>query len=41
MNYLPGLTSNCDSSDLSLTSSQDYRCDPALIFIFIFGSAGD
>jgi hypothetical protein len=28
MNYLPGLASNCDPHNLSLPSSQDYRCEP-------------
>jgi hypothetical protein len=28
MNYLPGLASNCDPSNLSLPISKDYRREP-------------
>jgi hypothetical protein len=28
LNYLPGLASNCDPSNLSLPSNQDYRLEP-------------
>jgi hypothetical protein len=28
-NYLPGLVSNCDTLDLSLPGSCDYRCEPS------------
>jgi hypothetical protein len=30
MNYLPGLASNSDSSDLCLLSSEDYRCEATM-----------
>jgi hypothetical protein len=32
MNYLPGLASNHDPSDLSLQSSLDYRHDPLVLY---------
>jgi hypothetical protein len=28
VNYLSGLALNCDSPDISIPSSYDYRCEP-------------